>query len=444
MTNTTDEGLKFLHAEIKNFKNITSRVIDINGMSLLVLGRNGAGKSSFIQALMSVLDSKVIPSEPIRIDKGEDEVSSIEVTIGNDLKKYILTVYFTPGNKKGRLVVTNEAGEVMKTPATFVKGLIGNISIDPTKWLNESAEKKLKLVKQLTGCELDIDKINATIKDQKAVMKSKKEQAEEMEAVLKNHGYSQEQIEKYSNAIPIQPIQDELTNISKSMETYSGVEGKMKAFKKAIEDSDKTIVERRKKVDELKAQIVAQEALIEDEFKEIEKNKANLVKGDEWFKTHAKPSVDEINKRLQLANEHNIHHEKINKHADQQRLMLKAKEAVATIKADIETLEKNRSDLISKSQLPIPGFTFDDDQIYIDGLPLEKGQLNTARLFDVAIDVAIAMKPTLKVVFLHEASLFDPENLKTIIQKIEDKGYMTISEIVTDTDLEIKFTEHEL
>ncbi|HHT9135858.1 MAG TPA: AAA family ATPase [Candidatus Wunengus sp. YC60] len=442
------EGLKFLSAEIKYFKNIKSRVININGMSLLVMGKNGAGKSSFIQALTAMLDVKTRPDEPITKGKPDGEISSIEVVIGGSVdgieKKYTLHIQFTESKKSGVFTLYNDKGEMMKSPATHLKTIIGEHSVDPTKWLNESKEKKLKTVKQLTGCELDIDKINSEIKDKKAVKKSKKESAEEMESVLKHHGYSQEEIDRYSTPKPVEPIQEELKNISKALEAYSGIETKVKGFKKSIEDSEKRIVETKERIEKLKAQIKDLEITIEGEFTEIEKNKSNLVKGDAWFEKNAKPSVDEINDRLQLANEHNIHHAKIMKHSEQQRSMLKCKEEIATIDTEVTALEKQRGELISKSQLPIPGFSFDDNEIYIDGLPMNETQLNTARLFDIAVDVALAMKPKLKVVFLHEGSLFDSENLKNIIKKIESRGCMAIAEIVTNDDLEVKFFEQEI
>jgi hypothetical protein len=445
-----EDGLKIVHSEIHNFKNIECSIVDVNGMSLIVMGRNGAGKSSFIQALTSPMDTKTVPSEPLRKGKKDDEVSSIETviagTMGGQPKKYTLTMYFTPGNKKGRLVVTNDAGEVIKQPATFVKSLIGNVSFDPTKWLNESADKQLKMLKQLTGCEDKIDKINDLLKDKKSQRKAKKERAEELEAVLKNHGYTQEQIDLYSNPKDIKPIQEELANISKAIEKYSGIKNQMAGFEKSIKDCDADIAKRRDNIEKLKQLIIEEEKAIESQFAVIEKNKKNIITGNKWFSENHEPSASEINERLNKANDHNVHYFIISKHAEQQREMLKAKEALQAIDNEVDKLEKERGDLISSSQLPINGLSFTEDQIMIDGFPMELGQINTARLWDIAVDVAIAMKPTLKVIMLHEASLFDKQSLRTIIKKIEEKGFMAIAEYVDPNggDLEIKFAEEEL
>jgi hypothetical protein len=440
-----EDGVKFWGLKLENFKNISHKVIDIGGQSIMVVGKNGSGKSSFIQALCSPMDTKIIPTKPIK--KGEER-SMIEVTLkgihGGQPAKYILELYFSPGNEKGRLVVRNDKDEVIKAPATFVKGLIGNVSFDITAWLHESNEKKLRMLKQLTGCEIEIDKINKAITDKKSDKKHKKQRAEELEAVLKNHGYTQEQIDLYSKPIPIEPIQAELSNISKAIADYTDVEGKMKKFKDSITEEEGKIAKRRIEIERLQALIKAEEVAIELSFAEITKHKNNLVKGDAWLEKTVKPSSEEISKRLNDATTHNQHHEKVKALGDNKREEMKAKNEVMAIDADIEKLEKQRGDLISKSQLPIKGLSFTEDQIFIEGLPLEEGQQNTASLFDVGVEVAIALNPGLKVIFLHEASLFDPKNLETIIRKIEERGYQVVAEVVQSGELDIKFTEKEI
>lgn len=441
----TEDGLKFYGISLENFKNISHKVIDIGGQSFSVVGPNGSGKSSIIQALCSPLDTKIVPSEPIK--KGEER-SMIEVVLkgykNGSPVKYTLDLYFSPGNKKGRLVVLNEAGEQIKSPATFVKGLIGNVSFDVVSWLHETKEKKLRMLKQLTGCEIEIDKINKSIAEKKSDKKYKKERTEDLEAVLKNHGYTQEQIELYSKNIPTEPIQLELTNISKSLENYSSVERQMNGFKQSITDEETKIGKRKKEIERLQALIRAEEEAIEIHFAEITKLKGNIVKGDAWLQKTVKPSGEEITKRLNDAIAHNEHYNIVSGLALKQKEMLAAKSELTKIDTDIEKLEKDRGSLIAKSQLPIKGLSFTEDEIFIDGLPLEEGQQNTASLFDIGVDVAIALNPGLKVIFLNDGSLFDKKNLETIIRKIEAKGYQCITEIVSDGELDIKFTETEI
>lgn len=466
MNTETPDSLKFHSINLKSFKNLDEKIVNIDGLSFGVIGKNGAGKSSFIQALISPLDTKMRPLEPIQVG---EERSQIEVVlkgvIGGSPVKYTLELYFSQANKSGRLVVLNEKGETIKGGPTFIKGLLGNISFDISKWLNESNEKKLKMLKQLTGCEIDIDKINKIISDSKASKKFKKERAEELEAVLKNHGYTQEQIELYSTPIPLEPLQTELAGVSTAITSYTRVEDKVKGFKANIVSKDIDIAALKdetekaknesaieitrlenliqKEKEKLEAHITTQANKITAAFEDIKKSKENIRKGEEWLSKYKKPDAKEINDRINLAIEHNGHVVIIEKHAEQQKEMLKAKQEIAKVDMDIETLEKKRNDLISKSQLPITGLSFTEDQILINGLPLSEDQQNTQHLFDISVEVAIALNPTLKVILLHDASLFDEKNLKAIIKKAEARDYQVIYEKVAENEgLEIQFTEN--
>lgn len=441
------DGIKFFGLELQNFKNLSHKIIDIGGQSFKIVGPNGSGKSSIIQALCSPLDTKIIPTKPIK--RGEER-SMIEVKLqgihGGQPVKYTLELFFSPGNEKGRLVVRDENENVIKAPASFIKGLIGNVSFNITAWIYESNEKKLRMLKQLTGCEIEIDKINKQIAEKKSDKKHKKQRAEELEAVLKNHGYTQEQIELYSKEIPVEPIQNELAGISDAITKYADIENKMVKFRAGITDEEAKIVKKRAEIERLQALIKAEEQAIETSFTEIKRCKENLVKGDAWLEKTSKPSSEEISQRLNEATTHNQHYEKVKGFSEKKREELKAKQELAAIDTEVEKLEKQRGDLISKSQLPIKGLTFTEDQILIDGLPLEPGQQNTVALFDIGLDVAIAMNPGLKAVFLHEASLIDNRNLELILKKTEERGYQLIAEVVSEfgSELGIEFWEKSI
>lgn len=447
------EGLTFKHIEITNFKNIGKCLVDIGGQSILVLGKNGSGKSSLIQALMSPLDTKVRPSQPIK--EGEER-STISVTLagtmGGEPKEYILDLYFTPGDQKGRLVITNKDGETVKSPATFIKSLIGNVSFDVTKWLNESKEKKLSMLKQLTGCSVVIDGINLEIKELKEKKKIKAQRIEDLQAVLKNHGYSPEDVDKYIKPVDLAPIQEEMSLVSKNQQSYDTVVSKTQGFREMKAKCFEGKLKSEGEVERLKNEIKRLEERIKDEgviinglIDNADKCDINIKKGEEWLASHTRPNIEDVSAKLNDAIVHNEHNAKIKVHAEQQKEMLAAKGELDKIADEVEKKEKERNKAISSSQLPIKGLTFDEEQIYLDSLPLEEGQINTARLFDVGVDIAMALNPGLRTIFLHDGSLFDHDSLKVIVEKIEEKGYQAIIEVVSDDEeVDVKFTETEL
>ena len=109
------DGLRIHKAEIENFKNIDYNELQIDGRSMVIAGKNEAGKSSLIQALVSPFNSTFTPLEPIK--EGEER-GKLEITIGGELEgepiKYKVSTYFTPGNKKGRLGHEASQGNIIK------------------------------------------------------------------------------------------------------------------------------------------------------------------------------------------------------------------------------------------------------------------------------------------------------------------------------------------
>lgn len=459
--NQLPEGLRFISAEAEKFKNLGTIHIDIGGRSILVIGKNEAGKSSFIQLLTGSANSKNLPSEPIQT--GEEKAKT-SVKIGGNIngqwKEYVVDMYFTPKNKSGRLVVTNENGENVPSPATFIKSLIGNVSFDVMGWMSQSKEKKLQILKTLTGCGDQIDTLTFQIKEAKNSKKAKLDRAEELSAILNNKRYNPEEIDRYSNPIDMAPLLEESNAVSNNIATYSQVENKINTLNSEIQNcinqansSNEKISFANNEINRLLQEVERQKSIIANEENNINNQKAaidekqiTIGKCNEWLSTRERPSSESINNRIAEATKHNEHCNNIGILGQQHREMTKCKGEAEEFDATLKKLEKERSDIISKSQLPIKGLSFTDEEILLDGVPMEEGQINTARLFDVGVDVAIAMNPTLKAIFLHDGSLFDKHSLRTIVEKIENRGYQAIVEMVNyeGGELEIKFTEEEL
>lgn len=445
----TSDGLKFLRLELESFKNIDKKVIDIGGRSLFFMGKNGSGKSSLIQALTSPLDVKTRPSKPIK--NGETH-SSVIVTLGGHIggeeRQYILELYFSPRNETGRLVVTDMEGAKLPNPAGFIKGLINNCSFDVMNWLTDTKAKRLEKIKELTGCAKDIDLINISIKEKKELKSKRKEKSEELESILKNHTFKQDEIDKYSNPIDLSVLQAEMQAVSGQQEKFDAAIQKINDIKRSISNNDEVVVKSTEEIKRL-------EALIKVEQIKISKasidNAELLIKShaaDKWQKTAVCPSGAEISQRMIDANVHNEKYNSIKILSQQSKDMVKFKEEVQDIDVGIKKLEAQRSAKIKSSQLPIEGFEFDDDNIYLNGIPIEEGGLNTASLIDVSVQMALHQlkKSNLKVIFINDCSLLDKNTLHKVVKEIEEQGVQVIAEIVDfeGNDLQVKFSENNL
>jgi hypothetical protein len=452
-TPSSNDGLKSMYVELENFKNIDKKIVDIGGRSILIMGKNGTGKSSIIQAMKSPMDSKILPSEPIKIGEERARIShKIAGTINGEYKEYIMDMYFTPGNKSGRLVITNEKGENVSSPSKMIKTIIGNISFNITAWMNDKKAVKLDTLKKLTGCAQEIDVLNYDIKTLKEGRKYKKERAEELEGSLKNHGFTPQEIDTFSEPIPMEALNEEMAQLSANQTQWDSINNQIQGFYEAIPVAQ-SIIQRatdeqeriRLEMERLNNLYAKQEAAIAQEELNIKRLQDNCLKGEEWKKMNPRPLIIDITDRIKIATEHNNNSTRIGELALQQQEMVKLKLDVEKCNKDIEVIEIKRNSLISKSQLPVEGLSFDEEEIYFKGVPLEEGQQNSALLFDIGVEVAMAMNPNLKIIFLDDASLFDKEHLKSVVDKIESRGYMAVCEIVSEDDnVEVLFTEEEL
>jgi len=442
--NKTD-GLHFTHLEIENFKGIEKKVVDINGRSFLITAKNGIGKSSVIQAMLAGIDSKIQPTETIT--KGETKASAkvkIGGTLDGEYKEYTLEVYYTLKNQSGRVVLLNEKGETVKSPKEIIKSLFGNVTFDIFKFLNAKKADQIKILKQISGVEADINKLDNQRKTIFEDRTFKNKTIENDESVMNNHGFSPEDITKYSTAIDVEPLQEQMDTISKKITAYNGVVTGMAEFGRKISENEVDTENSREEIKEMEKKIAQLNERIIDNDAKKEEMEEKIKKGKEWLSKNPEPNAKEISDSLSAALLHNQNCEKVSELANKQKKLIKDKQELEKLTQEIEKIDKAKDKLIKNSKLPIKGLTFTEDNIFMDGLPMEVGQLNTAKLIDIGVEVSMALNPQLKTIFLHEGSLFDKESLDNLMKKCAERGYQVVAEIVSEsTELEVKFVERD-
>lgn len=449
--NNEKEGLRFQVVESENFMGIENTLIEIGGRSFIVSGRNEVGKSRTFNLLLSGIDSKNMPPEIITT--GEDKAYTKTVLAGEIngvYQEYTIEMFYTPKNRSGRIKLTDKDGNDVKSPKEILKGLIGNLSFDMFKFLDDSKANKIKILKEVSGVRVDIDKLDLKRKglfDERTKLNAV---IERDEVLMKNHGYTPEEIDKYTEPVDIKPIEDELTGISKKIENWNYVKNGANEAKKEYKVTiPAETAKRSKTINENLAKIKALEEENDRLTKEIEEfhpkytaAREKRYNGLTWLRKNKQPNATEISTRLSDANLHNKHHEYVKQYGEKQRQLIKDKQKAIELTASIEKCDTDKDKLISSSKLPVKGLSFTDEEITYKGLPLEDKQINTATLYNIGFEISKALNPTLKVIFIRAASLFDSAHLKNVITKARKEGYQVIAEKVTDDDkLDIKFIE---
>jgi hypothetical protein len=251
----------------------------------------------------------------------------------------------------------------------------------------------------------------------------------------------------------VEDIEKRLLEIGPAMEKYtkveSGINERTSKFERVSQDSQNLTKELEKNLLEIERLQRRNEQIVSEKnamLTELESLNEQITKGREWIKNTVKPDNTAITKELSDAKIHNEHHRKINEYVQKQKDMIASKNKYQSLQNEVEALLKKRADIIASSNLPIAGLSFSDNQVYYNGLPFERGQINTQTLLEVGEEICMSMHPNLKVIFVEDGSLYDKKSLKRLVEKAHNRGYQVIAEIVDPAggELEIKFIEEYL
>ena len=148
------KGLTIIELAIENFMKLKAVRIRPEGASMVTLtGKNGAGKSSVLNAIMAVVDKAALKKQGItNLLRTGAERGSVTINLGDIIAKLTLTA------KGEYLTVENAEGLAFKSPASVMDRLRGMISFDPLAFAKEKDGKKQReVLLGLVDVGLDLD-----------------------------------------------------------------------------------------------------------------------------------------------------------------------------------------------------------------------------------------------------------------------------------------------
>ena len=442
-----DKGLKILKATIKNFKSYDLKEIDFNGRSIFIAGPNMAGKSSLIQAICSPLNAKYTPLNPIK--EGEEK-GEIELEIGGELggeqMKYFISFYFSQGNKKGRLVLKQEDGTLIKGGERgILDSIIGDISFDimefvrmaftDTGKLSESGvRKQVEVLKQLMPQE-DVETLFNLDKEYKEVYDNRTETNRDKDKIklkVDNPGFTQEEIEKYSKPTTAGGLSDQLKKAEKYNEAIDNSNIFLEKYDRRNEDID-TEIERLEKLLQVE----------KDKKTELQKQKAKV---DEFMsKNPEKKDTEAIEKSIDSISEHNTNHQKVLQIEEDKKSLQKFIEQAEAQTLRLEEIKKEKKKVFQNSTMPVKGLEFDDSCVTFNGVPLTSNDLSSSELIGIGLRIGMALNTNLRLLVIRDGSLIDEDIMKGILKMCHKKGYQLLIEKVEKTDdkeVKIEFIEN--
>jgi len=425
--------MKIQKIYIQHFKNIDEITQELDGRSLWVMAANGKGKTSFIQAIWAPLTGKEFPLEPIKTGEKKGE---IELEIGDPgcPPRYIVKLKFSDRNKGGTLSVTTPDGDSISSPRAFLQRLCGDITFNPFDLIRLPKEKMLAKVKEIAG--LDFTEIDAKYKEKYNERALTNKIAATHEASLRDSGLQETDFSKYKEKIDIVALYQEKNGIDSLKEEAEHLAQKMSRDFSDINKAKQKLKDLYFTIAEVNVEIEALNKAHGTASEQLQGINKRLVT--------APTRLPVIEKKIAEADTHNKMHEKVIQAKDSRDRLKIEKKNQEILNEEIEAIKAEKASMIQKSNLPVEGLTFEDDGLYLDGLPFDENQINKARIIEVGYQLSKVLHKDMRIMRIDSSSL-DDVTLGAFWEFAKQNDYQVFIEKVDSAtqELQLQFIEEE-
>lgn len=378
--------------KIENFKGIRAAEIDCGGLHMAVIGgKNGAGKSSFLDAVSEIFDPKGTTRTPRPIRDGED---AAEVVVTTD--RAILTRTWRK-NDAGTLKVAALDGATYSGPSKLVKEWTGAAPVDPIGFVGMSErDQRATLLARVDLGDFDLPAVEqahaAAIERRKEVKRDRdREQA-------------------HADSLPAGTPGERVDTVE--------VAGHVEAAVAAIR-AHGDLLAHLEAGREAVARLTSELAMIRDMVEQDEATELAWVAPD-------LAGLRATLEGAQAANDAVVAAE------SKAAAVARAAEAQATVDAAeaevaARVAEKDRG--LAAAVFPA-GLGVDDAGITLGGVPFK--QANSAAQITAALDLALPAHdaPDIRIAMVKDGSLLDDDTLAAVGALAAERGYFVIVERV--------------
>ena len=401
------------HFSVSDYKGVRQIYLSPSGSLVVIAGGNGAGKSSFIDAITELFDPKGSKLTPKPIREGADEARA-EYT--DEELQLRISRRWTKNGTAGTLQVEALDGAKYSRPSDVVASLLGGAIFDPVAFLNLDEKKQRDALLAKVELPFDLD----TLSREKAGAEQRRLEA----------GREVKRLEGALASLP-KPADDAPAEEVASAEILAELDAARLAQRNA-EAAQQMYDSLAAEYDRLTRQI---EALI-TEREQIGDQQEGALR-----RLNARPTpvdIEPLQERLrnldavnQAVRDRKAYERTAADLAAAQHLHEGAQHA-------LDAIEKTKRDGLAAAEFPVAGLSVDEDGVTFDGVPF--GQVNSAMRRRVAFAIATAGDPKLKLVIVKDGDLLDADSLAAIREVADERGYTVLVERDRDESRQIGFT----
>lgn len=391
--------LKIKTINIDNFKGISSLHKDVEGNVIYVSGKNGAGKTSVLEAIYAAISKAHLPEKPIK--EGEDRATINLVLAGKEVELEITRTI----TQKSNTLVVKENGEKVKNARQLLDGLLSNISVDPFKFMELSEKEQVELMTKACGIDFDFDSFE-----------------EEMGNAVTDRKFIKRQIKDLEGSVNSIEVPENMAECNYDIVELNQKLAEATANNVAVRDNIARRERAKERMVQIKKEYEEMKAIYSEEFSEEMVDTRDI---EDKIKLASENAA--IASKLSLRKEYS---EKL----ESAQLNLKAKEK------SIKALEKKKADAMSSFKSPVEGLGTDGKKLYLGEAPYS--QASSAERIEVAAKLSMLASKDVKVINIKDASLLDDDMVAKVTDVAKEYDCQVFLEMVNnDQDISLTFEE---
>jgi hypothetical protein len=388
--------MKILGVTTENIKRCKFASVRFDGSAIVIAGDNAQGKSSFVDSIWMALGGAAgIPAQPV-------STGATMGTISIEMDEFKITRKIKP-DRSTTLEICSLDGAKHPSPQKILDAFNVRFGFWPSEFLAASEKDQAVLLKDVVG--LDFTALDARAADAYNERTGVNRELKALQAQLEACPAS-----PHNTPVDVAKLADELT---------------------AANDNNRKL--------QLLRDVLAQErALAKSITEEIEKLTARLVDTNDKITAiiaqgKQLSEVDTGPLQEQLRNAETIN-AGVRRNAQRSELAKRIADALARTHSMTDIIQQvatEKEAALASASWPIPGLSFAaDGGLQYNGIPF--AQASTAERYEVAIAIAFARNPKLKLVYLEHGSLLDSKTFQRVCDFVAANNGQVIFEIVGD------------
>jgi DNA repair exonuclease SbcCD ATPase subunit len=407
--------MKIVELRAENVKRLQAVEIKPDGSLVVIGGKNGAGKSSVLDAILYGLSgAKSLPGKPVR--NGADK-AEIEIKLDGKPSLVIKRRIKPDGSTTLTVEQVNEDGSraSVKSPQAMLDSLYGAIAFDPLAFTRMRPQEQVELLRAAVGVSVDdLDAKAKAVFDERTGVNRDVKQLESQLAGMPEH--------KDAPAVEVSA-----SDVLKEIEAANAANESVAESGRAIE----ALQQRRDGISLRIGNVNARIDELERELAALEAEKDALA--DDLNHADDKLAMDrELNAKLvvidlaplkaKLAGVEGANAKvRANKQrADKAEQLAAAKAQADDLSKQLDQLRKARIDRMAAAKWPVEGLGFGEAGVTFNELPFD--QCSSAEQLRISTAIALSQNPKLPIGFVRDGSLLDEESLRMVAEIADQYG----------------------